>query len=136
MKISLLTEPAKKPIRSTHVCFTHLEFLKNSCAYLGECAPAGKYGIELAGRQVAEFKGCQSQFVLSVPKDFWEDKDSIPPKILGSCHAVPIRISNATLRILFTGLFILVFGGIFIFGVLLFYSHRDSSEESIYQAHT
>lgn len=133
LKVSLLTDRGQKPVQATHLCYTHLEFLNDSSVYLGECSPLGKYSVDTAGTQLGMFKGCPPVIVLDTPKDFMKTKDRDAPKIVGSCHDIPIELSNQTLRSLCLGLLVLVFGGLFVFGILLLYSHKDSTNEAITQ---
>ena len=131
LDVSLQTDRGRKPVQGTHLCFTHLVFLDNTSVYLGECAPAGMYSVETGGIQVGVFKGCPSSIVFEAPAV--KDKDKDGRKVVGSCHDIPIELSNKALRILFIGLCVVVFGGLFIFGVLKIFNQTDSSNEAIIQ---
>ena len=135
LKVNLHTDTGSAPVKHDRTCYTKLRFQKALSVYIGECARNGTYVINsVDGADVGSFKGCPSSMTFQAPAELVDGKEK-DSTVRGTCHDAPINLSNTIWRIIIVSICVVVFGSLFMFGILLIYNHKDSSNTSITSTH-
>lgn len=131
LKVELQTPLGQKPVNHTDICLTTLHTQDDSSVYFGQCSLLGTYAIETkTGVKLGEFKGCPETISIPFPKGSGNKDEML---VNGNCQYVPIPLSNTALKFIVGACLALIFGSLFMLGIVDLYKHSDSTNEAIIQ---
>ena len=141
-------ERGDAPPPTNGTCLVTLHQKKaGTAAWLSACSPNSVYEVDYGALGLGYFKGCPGDIKLAAqpggggpPPSTATPSSGLSPgrrppardSVDGSCHRVPLALSNNALRLLVTVLIVVIVGGVFAGGMMALYRHKDSTNTPIF----
>lgn len=147
LAVSEYLERGNAPPPTDGTCLVTLHQEKaGTSAWLGACAQSSVYEVDYDALSLGYFKGCPGDIKLTAqpggggssptptPSSALPPGSHLPARdsVDGSCHRVPLGLSNNALRFLVTALIVVIVGGVFAGGMMVLYRHNDSTNTPIF----
>jgi len=156
LAVSQYLERGDAPPPTDGTCLVTLHQKKaGTSAWLGACSQGSVYEVDYDAVGLGYFKGCPGDIKLTAQPGGGGSSPTLPPSgssptatpssalppgrhppardsVDGSCHRVPLGLSNNALRLLVTVLIVVIVGGVFAGGMMVLYRHNDSTNTPIF----